>query len=85
MGACAKLPNIFGNKTTFAITHPGESAFLQLDNGLDAFSSMTIFEARARLGLVEGNLYSQSQRVNGDLFTIGTPRPAEDRYYNSSS
>lgn len=48
-------------------------------------AGLRILEARARLGLVEGNLYPQSQQANGDIFTIGTTAPSEDRYYNSTS
>ena len=48
-------------------------------------AGLRILEARARLGLVEGNIYPQSQQANGDIFTIGTTAPAEDRYYNSAS
>lgn len=48
-------------------------------------AGLRILEARARLGLVEGNMYPQSQSMNGDLFTIGTTSPAPERYYNSTS
>lgn len=48
-------------------------------------AGVRILEARAQLSIVRGNLYPQSQEMNGDLFTIGTTGPAEDRYYNSGS
>jgi NodT family efflux transporter outer membrane factor (OMF) lipoprotein len=48
-------------------------------------AGLRILEARARLGLVEGNLYPQSQQANGDILTIGTTAPSEDRYFNSAS
>ncbi len=48
-------------------------------------AGLRILEARARLGLVEGSLYPQVQEMNGDLMTIGTTGPAQNRYYNSTS
>lgn len=48
-------------------------------------AGLRILEARARLGLAEGNLYPQTQEMNGDLLTIGTTGPASNRYYNSTS
>ena len=48
-------------------------------------AAVRIIEARAQLALVQGNLYPQSQQLNGDIFTIGTPGPAADRYYNTAS
>lgn len=48
-------------------------------------AGLRILEARARLGLVEGNLYPQSQAMTGDLTRIGTTGPATDRYFNSAS
>lgn len=48
-------------------------------------AAIRILEARAQLGIVQGNLYPQSQEMNGDLFTIGSTGPADDRYYNSGS
>lgn len=48
-------------------------------------AAVRIIEARAQLALVQGNLYPQSQQLNGDIFTIGTPAPATDRYYNAAS
>lgn len=48
-------------------------------------AAIRILEARAQLGIVHGNLYPQSQQMNGDLFTIGSQGPADDRYYNSGS
>lgn len=48
-------------------------------------AALRIIEARAQLGLVKGNLYPQLQEVNGDLVTIGTTGPADDRYYNAAS
>lgn len=45
-----------------------------------------ILEARAQLAFVKGNLYPQSQNLNGDLITIGVPEGTQgDRYYNSAS
>jgi NodT family efflux transporter outer membrane factor (OMF) lipoprotein len=48
-------------------------------------AGLRIMEARAQLGLVNGNLYPQVQEMQGDLFTIGTAGPAADRYYNAAS
>jgi len=48
-------------------------------------AGLRILEARARLGLVEGSLYPQVQEMNGEVITIGTAGPAQDRYYNSTS
>lgn len=48
-------------------------------------AALRIVEARASLGFVEGQLYPQQQEGGGDLFTIGTTGPSEDRYYNSAS
>lgn len=48
-------------------------------------AGLRILEARAQLGLVKGSLYPQLQELNGDLVTIGTTGPAEDRYYNAAS
>ncbi len=48
-------------------------------------AAVRILEARAQLGIVQGNLYPQMQEVNGDAFTIGTTGPSDDRYYNSAS
>ena len=48
-------------------------------------AGLRILEARARLGLVKGNIYPQSQKMTGDLITIGTTGPAADRHYNAAS
>ncbi len=48
-------------------------------------AAIRILEARAQLAVVQGNLYPQSQEMNGDLFAIGSTGPADDRYYNSGS
>ena len=48
-------------------------------------AGLRILESRARLGLVKGNMYPQTQEMRGDLFTIGTAGPAADRYFNTSS
>lgn len=48
-------------------------------------AAVRIFEARAQLGIVRGNLYPQSQELGGDLTTIGVPSPADERYYNAAS
>jgi NodT family efflux transporter outer membrane factor (OMF) lipoprotein len=53
---------------------------LTLRNG-----ALRIMEARAQLGLVRGSLYPQVQELNGELVTIGTTGPADDRYYNAAS
>ncbi len=48
-------------------------------------AGLRIMESRAFLGLVKGNIYPQSQQMNGDIMTIGTTGPASDRYYNAAS
>lgn len=48
-------------------------------------AGLRIFESRAFLGLVKGNIYPQSQQMNGDIMTIGTTGPASNRYYNAAS
>lgn len=48
-------------------------------------AAIRILEARAQLSVVRGNLYPQTQALSGDLFTIGTTGPSDDRYYNSAS
>jgi NodT family efflux transporter outer membrane factor (OMF) lipoprotein len=48
-------------------------------------AGLRILESRAQLGLVKGNMFPQSQSINGDLFTIGTPGPSANRYYNNAS
>ncbi len=48
-------------------------------------AGLRILESRAFLGLVKGNMYPQSQQMNGDIMTIGTTGPAADRYYNAAS
>ncbi|NOQ46960.1 MAG: efflux transporter outer membrane subunit [Desulfobulbaceae bacterium] len=48
-------------------------------------AGLRIMEARAQLGLVKGQIFPQTQEMNGDLFTIGTTGPAADRYYNAAS
>ncbi|MBW2688689.1 MAG: efflux transporter outer membrane subunit [Deltaproteobacteria bacterium] len=48
-------------------------------------AGLRILEARARLGLVQGELYPQSQSMSGDLANIATPGPAADRYHNAAS
>jgi NodT family efflux transporter outer membrane factor (OMF) lipoprotein len=48
-------------------------------------AGLRVLEARARLGLVKGNIYPQVQEMNGDVLTIGTTGPAADRYYNAAS
>jgi len=50
-------------------------------------AAVRIIEARARLAQVQGTLYPQSQKMKGDLYTIGdrvTPSTV-DRYYNAAS
>jgi NodT family efflux transporter outer membrane factor (OMF) lipoprotein len=48
-------------------------------------AGLRIMESRAQLGLVKGNIYPQSQQMNGDIMTIGTTGPAPDRYYNAAA
>ena len=48
-------------------------------------AGLRILESRAQLGLVEGNLYPQTQEMSGNLTTIGTTGPAADRYFNAAS
>ena len=48
-------------------------------------AGLRILESRAFLGLVKGNIYPQSQQLNGDIMTIGSTGPATDRYYNAAS
>lgn len=48
-------------------------------------AGLRILEARAQLGLVKGNIYPQIQEMNGDIMTIGTTGPADDRYFNTAS
>jgi NodT family efflux transporter outer membrane factor (OMF) lipoprotein len=48
-------------------------------------AGLRIMEARAQLGFVKGQLYPQVQEMNGDLMTIGTTGPSDDRYYNAAS
>ncbi len=48
-------------------------------------AGLRILEARARLGLVKGNIYPQTQQMTGNLTTIGTTGPAADRNYNAAS
>jgi NodT family efflux transporter outer membrane factor (OMF) lipoprotein len=48
-------------------------------------AGLRIMESRAFLGLVKGNIYPQSQQMNGDIMTIGTTGPSSNRYYNGAS
>jgi len=48
-------------------------------------AGLRILESRAQLGLVKGNLFPQSQNLNGDIMTIGSTGPAPDRHYNAAS
>ncbi len=48
-------------------------------------AAVRILEARAQLGVVQGNLYPQTQSMSGDLFNIGSPGSATDTNYNSAS
>lgn len=48
-------------------------------------AGLRILESRAQLGLVKGNIYPQSQSLNGDIMTIGSTGPAANRYYNAAS
>ncbi len=48
-------------------------------------AGLRILEARAQLGIVKGRLFPQVQEANGDLFTIGTTGPSDNRYYNVAS
>lgn len=48
-------------------------------------AAVRILESRAQLARVRGNLYPQSQDMNGNLFTTGTPENGGDRYFNSAA
>lgn len=48
-------------------------------------AGLRILESRAQLGLVKGNMFPQSQNLNGDIMTIGTTGPTSNRYYNAAS
>lgn len=48
-------------------------------------AGLRILESRAQLGLVKGNIFPQSQNLNGDLMTIGSTGPSSNRYYNAAS
>jgi len=48
-------------------------------------AALRIMETRAQLALVRGKLYPQSQSASGDLFTIGTTGPSDNRYYSVAS
>lgn len=48
-------------------------------------AGLRILEARAQLGIVKGELFPQVQQANGDLYTIGTTGPSDNRYYNAAS
>lgn len=48
-------------------------------------AGLRIMEARAQSALVQGTLYPQSQAASGDLFTVGSTGPSENRYYNAAS
>lgn len=84
MGACAKLPDNFGNKTTFAINQPeetplgklwerqlsdhaGESAFLPLADGLDAFSARAVLAYYAEK-TIDAQYYLLHNDTVGALF-----------------
>ena len=48
-------------------------------------AGLRIMEARAQLGFVKGQFFPQVQEMNGDLITIGTTGPSDNRYYNAAS
>ena len=48
-------------------------------------AALRIMEARAQLGLVKGELFPQVQEASGDLSTIGTTGPSENRSYKGVS
>ncbi|WP_217909485.1 efflux transporter outer membrane subunit [Desulfosediminicola flagellatus] len=48
-------------------------------------AAIRILESRAQLARVRGNIYPQSQNINGNIFTTGTPETGADRYFNSIS
>lgn len=48
-------------------------------------AGLRIIEARAQLARVKGNVYPQVQEMTGDVTSIGTPGPADNRYYKSAS
>ena len=48
-------------------------------------AALRIMEARAQLGRVQGQIFPQVQQANGDLMTIGSTGPSDNRYYNAAS
>ena len=48
-------------------------------------AGIRIMEARAQLGRVKGQIFPQVQGASGDLITIGTTGPSDNRYYNAAS
>jgi len=48
-------------------------------------AGIRIMEARAQLGRVKGQIFPQLQEASGDLITIGTTGPSDNRYYNATS
>jgi NodT family efflux transporter outer membrane factor (OMF) lipoprotein len=48
-------------------------------------AALRIMEARAQLGLVKGALFPQVQEASGNLSTIGTTGPSENRSYKGVS
>ncbi|MEA2116190.1 MAG: efflux transporter outer membrane subunit [Thermodesulfobacteriota bacterium] len=48
-------------------------------------AGIRIMEARAQLGRVKGQRFPQLQEASGDLITIGTTGPSDNRYYNATS
>ncbi len=48
-------------------------------------AGLRILEARARLALVKGNVYPQSQSMTGDMTKIGATGSAADRYHNTAA
>lgn len=72
--------SVFNDKTLTVLI---EKAYRQNLTLLAA--GLRILEARAQLGVIKGSIYPQVQEMNGDLFTIGTTGPSDNRYYNTAS
>jgi len=60
-----------------------ESAYSQ-NLGLRV-AALRILESRAILGISQGNMFPQSQNLNGDLFRSGRGGSGPDRYVNSAT
>lgn len=71
---------ILGDQTLNTLIEATDSGNLTLQT-----AALRILEARAQLGVVQGSVFPQVQEANGDIFSIGSTGPADDRYYNSTS